>query len=203
MVNGMSLDLNGGEAPNTNEVNNETLINSDNNKKRASKTNDVSNGSNNIDANVLSQAIAEAFLMIQSQQNENSIKLQKQKEEAQAMRTMNNAGLAVRNFQKRMLQEIKDGKYQELEYWPALADKYGDTLNVSISGYVVRFQRGLKTKVPHSLLSQVTEVLNGGVQHKLLTKKFSVIDSDTKTNDSDTENLMLNMIQGSLPSKSK
>lgn len=137
----------------------------------------------NADANLIAQVVAQTIMQMQSQQAHNDALLRKQKEEAQAMRTANNAGKASKAFVKKMVDEIARGDYVNVIYYPALAKKFGTVYYMVISGYTIHFQKGLTTKVPKSLASQVNAKLMEGDTNSLLEKRIEVKDYYTNKND--------------------
>lgn len=148
----------------------------------------------NADANLIAQVVAQTIMQMQSQQAHNDALMRKQKEEAQAMRTANNAGKASRNFAKRMVEEIARGEYVEVTYWPALAKKFGSIYDMGISGYTIHFQEGLSTKVPKSLITQVNAKLMEGNTNAL--KPIKVVDNSGKRDVELEDKVMDKVVEG-------
>lgn len=125
------------------------------------------------------EQVAQALLMAQQATNAQQAEEKRLKDFEQKMRSIDIGGVASMNFTQRMEQEIADGNYVAFKFWPAMAKRYTDNPQFTVSGYTISFAVNQVTKVPNSLVYYVEKIFGGDMYSMNPIPNFVVSDRNT------------------------
>lgn len=147
--------------------------------------------------------IAQAMMMMQQQTQAQHQQAHVAAQAEKDMRSLDLSGVASQSFTEQMQQEIKDNKYMDFMYYPALAKKFGKKLSFGVSGYNIVLMEGKTTRIPQSLVAALNIRIGGAniMDVMLRDKIVGFANKGDVSTDPDVTAEALGVINQALPSK--